>query len=382
MRHSALRWTVMAAAPSMAALPAGRRTRTTVWANVLTPAYPTKATQGICFARIAGLAIKLIVVSCCIRGVAVCGAEPEASWQALPSLPVSNGGFAAGILNGQLVTIGGTTWSNGVKHWLGEVRYFSIETRQWHQASPLSAPVAYAAYGSNDRGLYWLGGSDGENTSDVLWHATSASSIQLVAHTGRPVAYAGAAVDDEALYVVAGAQNASDLSTLNGQFLRVDLESGQVETLPDYPAGGVMLPAVVRCGDQIFVFGGASYDPVGRRVVNSADAYAYSIKQKTWRKLAPLPHARRGIVACRLDDETILLGGGYGSIADQSEEGFASDAMLYRVREDRYVPAADLPYAAMGQAFLNDQGMLYILGGEDRPGQRSSAFYQRPAVFR
>jgi hypothetical protein len=242
--------------------------------------------------------------------------------------------------------------------------------------------VAYPAYGSNDQGLYWLGGWDGENTSDVLWHATSASSIQQIAHTGRPVVYAGAAVDDGALYVVAGGRIASDLSTLNDQFFRVDLENGQVEPLPDYPAGGIMLPAVARCGDEIFVFGGANYDPVGRRVVNTADAYAYSIKQMTWRRLAPLPHARRGIVACRLDDETILLGGGYGSVTDQPEEGFASDAMLYRVREDRYVPVADLPYGAVGQALLNHRGMLYILGGEDRMRHRSSAFYQRPAVFK
>jgi N-acetylneuraminic acid mutarotase len=157
--------------------------------------------------------------------------------------------------------------------------------------------------------------------------------------------------------------------------LRVSLKTGEVTPLPPYPGGAVMLPAVVFAGNEVFVFGGGIFDKSSGVVTNTTNAYAYSLQHSTWRKLAPLPYARRGMAACRFDGKRILVGGGYGGINNQPEEGFANDSLFYRLDDDRYAPAPDLPYAAMGQSLINHRGTLYLLGGEDRPRNRTRAFH-------
>ncbi len=296
-------------------------------------------------------------------------------WQALSPLAVGNAGFIAGFVDDQMLVIGGTNWTDGNKAWLRDAWSFPAGSTQWRTIQPLPAPIAYAAFGSNDRGVYWLGGSDGVGTLDGFYRVTNSSSIEHVSDTGHKVVYAGAAADDDALYIVGGAEDVSDLSTLTDRFMRVSLETGEISTLPAYPGGAVMLPAVVCTGEEVFVFGGGRYNAAGPGVVNAADAYAYSLQNKAWRRLAPLPHARRGMAACRLDTGTILIGGGYGGITDQPEEGFASDATTYHLKDDRYLPAMDLPYAAMGQSLINYRDTLYLLGGEDRSRSRTAAFY-------
>jgi galactose oxidase-like protein len=296
-------------------------------------------------------------------------------WQALSPLVVGNAGFIAGFVDDQMLVIGGTNWTDGNKAWLRDAWSFPAGSTQWRTIQPLPAPIAYAAFGSNDRGVYWLGGSDGVGTLDGFYRVTNGSSIDHVSDTGHKVVYAGAAADDEALYIVGGAEDVSDLSTLSDRFLRVSLQTGKVSLLPPYPGGAVMLPAVVYTGREILVFGGARYDAATSQVVNVTDAYAYSLQHTAWRKLAPVPYARRGMAACRLNAGTTLISGGYGSREGRPEEGFIADAMTYRVSDDRYLPATDLPYAAMGQSLINNRGMLYLLGGEDRPRNRTSAFY-------
>jgi len=294
-------------------------------------------------------------------------------------MPVANGGFIAGIHAGHLWVIGGTTWADDEKHWLHAVESYSLADAQWRAAGTTPAPVAYAAFAANRHGLHWLGGSDGAGVDDGLYRLTADASIRRVAATGHRVIYAGFAADEHALYVVGGSTDVADFTTLSARFLRVDLDTGGVTTLPDFPGGPVMLSAVARLGDDLLVFGGARYDAADQRVVNVTDAYAYSLKHNAWRTLAPLPWARRGVAACSLDAGAVLLAGGYGDVPGESGEAFARNAVTYNPAQNRYAPAAELPYAAMGQALLVHQHRLYVLGGEDRPRHRVSRFFRRHA---
>lgn len=330
--------------------------------------------MGRTFIPIGTIALVLLCVGCANHHPANKTNNPDI-WQSIPSLPVGNGGFIAGFADDKLLVIGGTTWIDGHKFWLADTRVLPNHSNQWETTHPLPTPIAYAAFASNKHGVYWLGGSDGTDTWDDYYRITNGSAVEHVAQTGHKVVYAGAAADDESLYIVAGAENVSDLTSLSNRFLCVSLETGEASVLPPYPGGAVMLPAVVCTGGEILVFGGAKYDATRSQVVNVAESYAYSIQHKTWRKLAPAPYARRGMVACRLDADTILLGGGYGGINNQPEEDFADDTATYHLKDDRYLPAIDLPYAAMGQSLINYRGTLYLMGGEDRPRSRTSECY-------
>ncbi|MEZ6191304.1 MAG: kelch repeat-containing protein [Phycisphaerales bacterium] len=296
-------------------------------------------------------------------------------WQSMPPLPVGNAGFIAGFVGDRLLIVGGTNWAGGSKYWLKDVWDFPPDSTQWHVLAPLPSPIAYAAFGHNDDGLYWLGGSDGTAASDSLYRVTTDAKIEHISDTGYKVVYAGGTADDFALYVVAGSESVTDLSQLTDRFLRASLATGEVSRLPSYPGGAVMLPAVVCAGNEVFVFGGGRYDKTSGMVVNTTDAYAYSLQHSTWRKLTPLPYARRGMAACQFDRQTILIGGGFGGLNNHPQEGFTNDALLYRLSDNRYLPAPDLPYAAMGQTLIHHHGALYILGGEDRPRHRTSVFY-------
>jgi N-acetylneuraminic acid mutarotase len=296
-------------------------------------------------------------------------------WRSLPALPVGSAGFVAGPVGDHILVVGGTTWAGDSKYWLKEAWDYPPESAEWRALEALPSPTAYAAFGHNDDGVYWLGGSDGTAVSDSLYRVTRGLAIEHISDTGYKVVYAGAVADDSAIYIVAGSESVTDLSLLTDRFLSVSLKTGEVTRLPPYPGGAVMLPAVVCAGNEVFVFGGGRYDKPSGTVVNTTDAYAYSLRHSTWRKVAPLPFARRGMAACQLDGQTILIGGGFGGLNNQPQEGFANDALLYHLSEDRYSPAPDLPYAAMGQYLMNHRGTLYLMGGEDRPRNRTSAFY-------
>jgi len=289
-------------------------------------------------------------------------------WEKLPPLPEPNGGFIAGEQDGKVVVLGGTNWRDDAKHYLRAVRAFDPDTAQWSTPSRKAPACAYPVVGKVGGRLAWIGGTDGARPVRDIGQFDLATGASLGAAGDLPssvVLSAGGTIGDDFL-VAGGTDDAAELSHLTGAAFAVNAKTSAVTKLPDFPGQPFGIAASAILGGQLFIFGGANWDPAAKTVVNTAEAHAFTLAAREWRKLRPYPFAARGLTAIALDERTIYIGGGYKNDA----EGFTDAAFLYDVPGDVYTPAPPLPQRAM-VALVHCGGFIYCLGGEDRKKSRT-----------
>ena len=316
------------------------------------------------------VAVPLIAIATC----AVLAA-PSTKWEERAPLPESNGGFIAGSVGGEIVLLGGTNWQDGTKHWLTGIRRYDPTRNQWRDAGKLEAPLAYAANGGDGNTLWYASGTSGTATHLSLWQVQKAGAPREVAKLPEGIVYAGAAVIGSKLYVLGGAEDQAKLETLSPRFRAIDVKTGQMTKLPDYPETGFFVGATAAVGERFYAFGGARFDPSKEnKVTNLSAAHVYSIKSGKWSALPPLSARNRGITAVQLDDTHLYLAGGYRD----NPEGFTVDAYIFDTRANTYRPGLPLPYSAM-VGLVKVGEWVYCMGGEDRMKHRSDKVFRMRA---
>jgi N-acetylneuraminic acid mutarotase len=293
------------------------------------------------------------------------------TWERLAPLPVGNGGFIGAAIGGSLVIAGGTTWQGEIKNWLDQIWVYEPARRAWREAGRLAAPLAYGVTGQGADSAWWAGGSSGQVTHRELWRIGADFVPQRIATLDAGFVYATGGRMGNKLYVVGGSADQGALDQVGNRCFSIDLGTGAVTRLADYPETGLMTGTAAVVGDRLHVFGGARWDAERKTAVNHASAHAYSAVTGRWTALLRLPHPGRGYTAVALDDQHIYLAGGY---RDDAVE-FVADAYLFDVKLGRYLPTTPLPYAAMVGLVRNGE-WLYCLGGEDRKRHRTDAVFR------
>lgn len=292
----------------------------------------------------------------------------DPTWERRAALPVGNGGFVAGMIDGALVVAGGTSWQGEVKHWRDEIWAYAPATDRWDRVGRLPTAVAYPAVGYDGSSLWWVGGSAGDAALPGLWRLGPGLRPERIAPEVIGRVYAVGGVLAGRLLVLGGTDDQAALARLGPGFRAIELATGVSTELPPYPEGGLTGAAAVALGGRWFVFGGARWDAAAKTVVNHDAAHVFDFASRRWRKLPRLPHPGRGLAAVALDERRILIAGGYRNDAVE----FVADAVVFDVERDAYRPAPALPYAAM-VTLVRDGAWLYCLGGEDRKRHRTDA---------
>jgi len=292
-------------------------------------------------------------------------------WERLAPLPQSNGGFLSATLGDELIIAGGTHWQGETKSWLDQIWAYAPARNTWRDAGHLPAPLAYAVTGTAGDALWYAGGSSGLTTHRTLGKIFPGGTAQRVATLESALVYAAGAVIGTTLYAVGGSDDQAKLERITNHFLAIDLKTGQISRLPDYPEKSLTTATAAAVGQRLFIFGGARWEPTAATVVNHRTAHAYSLTKNLWETLPPLPHPGRGITAVALDPRHILIAGGY---RDDSVE-FVRDAFIFDLTTGTYTPTIPLPYAAM-VSLVQSGEWLYCLGGEDRKKHRTDAVFR------
>lgn len=310
--------------------------------------------------------------------LAAAAASGRIAWRDLPPLPLGVAGGAIGALEGgKVVYAGGTTWLNGVKHWLPDVRVYDPAGNSWRVGPELPEALAYGGQVSSPYGLEVLGGLTQDGPSRNCWR-----------WDGKLVRWSNAGVlpQDSVLsrverianadYLFGGCSDAA-VPMHCSSLVWKRAAGGTWERAGEMPDGAVALRATAVLDGRVYLFGGCS--EVSKSVVNRDHAYRYDPATGEWRKLKPLPAAARGIAAASLGAGRILLAGGYsasGGRASKSgpEFGFWSDVWVYDAGSDLYQRATSLPFAVSGMGILAHDGMILAIGGEDRMRGRSRRF--------
>lgn len=296
----------------------------------------------------------------------------QAQWESLPPLPEPAGGFAAGCVNGKIIVTGGTNWRDGTKRWLDTVWQFDPATAQWTHGPSLPHPLAYGAFASDGARLYIAGGADGKQGRREVYALDADMKLKHLADLPQPLAFAAAVVDQGRLQVFGGTPDPDDWSKVTTNLVQVDLAAGTAAAGAALKglSHGLGLPAMTSVSGGWLTFTGAWFD-AEKQVHNSDAAFAYDSKSAAWKKLAAYPISSRGAVAVLLDDDHVYLAGGYGS----DEQGFLTQAYIYEIKADRYVPAKPQPFAATS-CLVKCGDHIYLLGGEDQKKHRTAACFR------
>ena len=270
----------------------------------------------------------------------------------------------------RLYSIGGTSWSTGSKEWLRLVSAWKIGQGGWDVVGHLPMRSGHAASMGRGDELYLFGGSDSSpaTTSGLRITFQPRLAFSAAPSLPEPIALAASGSIGDLAIVAGGAANLSDLTTAHDRTYRLDLARGERwEAAPAIPGGPRAIAGAAACGDELLVFGGCYVDSSGK-VVDRADAAAYSHNNGAWRPLADLPEAARGISAAAIDHRYVVLVGGYRS-------GFSDEVIIYDRQEDGYTRTLPLPTALGVSAVLVFGGKVYVLGGEDAPMSRTATAY-------
>jgi hypothetical protein len=308
---------------------------------------------------------------------ATTGFIAAAEWESIAPLPVPNGGFAAGVVQGQIVVAGGTTWKGDVKVWLDEVWTYDATANQWRSVGKLPNPLAYGVTAETEDGLLISGGFDGKQSrTEVLKISAdkkvTTTPLRLPQGTSLAVGGLLGSGIHKSLFVFGGSPDPAKLDGVLTYGQQVSLESGKSEGLLEDPSIHLFISTGAVSGDALYVFTSARATSPAT-VENLPDASVFRAATKRWTSIRPYPMPWRGVTALRLDDAQIYLAGGYGG----DPESFRSAAFIYDIKSNQYRLGKALPIAAM-VGLVSDGKYVYCLGGEDAKKHRTDKCWRIP----
>ena len=290
----------------------------------------------------------------------------SAGWEILPPLPEPNGGFACGVADGKIFVLGGTNWRDNEKRWLDGIWMFDPKSRRWEVRGQLPHALAYPVVGEWRGELIVGGGYDGVQPRKEIYRLTASGMVAEIGKLHRDRTLAAGGVMDDQLLVLGGTPDPTkfDLAHQNGE--RFKLSGGAGSSAMAIPTNAVFnIAASAVVGGEVFLFGGGRHDP-GKELKDLDRAWAFDVAKNKWRNLRRYPLTVRGATAVKLDNDRILVAGGYGGYP----ANFSAATYIYDVRRDAYAKTIDLPVAALVGLVVTD-GYVYCLGGEDKMKHRT-----------
>jgi N-acetylneuraminic acid mutarotase len=303
-------------------------------------------------------------------------------WQDLPPQPIGLAAHFSWWDGDHLMAAGGSYWEAGKKHFVSSIWSYRKGDEIWLNAGKLPRPVGYMVGMSFENRSFIFGGfSDDQPISDCyeisVDHKTKTAASRPLASLPRPLDCAGGALVGSRAMLVGGAVSYEDVSTYSSDLLWCDLKAQKEKWSkgPVFPGPGRCLPATVSLGDRLFVFGGFRFEKPDT-LRNLEDAYVYSARNDSWRRISNLPFPVRSAGATSYGDRYIFLVGGAGN--EPAQPARFKTVLLYDVIADTYVQLRTLPHAVSVPYATVKDDRIYVVGGEPPNGNRVSRVLAAP----
>jgi N-acetylneuraminic acid mutarotase len=297
-------------------------------------------------------------------------------WQDLPPQPIGLAAHFSWWDGERLMAAGGSYWEGGKKHFVASIWSYLKGDEIWFNAGKLPRPVGYMVGMTFEHRPFIFGGSkDNQAVSDCyevsVNHKTRIAESQPLPSLPTPLDCAGGALVASRAMLVGGAVKYDDVSTYGEDFLWYDLKSKGAKWTkgPVFPGPARCLPAVTSLSDSLFVFGGFRFEKPNT-LRNLDDAYVYSARSDSWKRIAKLPFPLRSAGACSYGERYILLIGGAGN--EPAQPARFKTVLVYDVIEDSYAELRALPHSVSVPYATVKDDHLYIVGGEPPDGNRVS----------
>ncbi len=313
------------------------------------------------------------------------------SWSKPGSLPVKEGlsHTAAGVSNGVLVVAGGSNFNKPIQQGGKKNVYDSIyiskdaNALEWTGAGRLPAPLANAAVVGLDAGLLVMGGTDGQSVSDKIfllrWNPVAGKVETDTAFPRLPAALSSlsAARIGQHIYI-AGGQDGNSIPQQS--FWRLDLSpqgNRQWQRLRAWPgaarSGAAMAAQSNGEYECLYFFGGKGTGGYLK------DGFSYDPRRNKWKPLETLPRAAFYSSVLPLGQTHLLLfSGSDGHDADKAialgdNYRMPGNVLAYHTITNTWMEFGTVPAGVAGAAAVRWHNRLLLVGGELRPGVRTSS---------
>ncbi len=354
----------------------------------------------------------LFLLLLCLSGLMAFAANDNYNTVHLKSLPPLSVGCEQGVsapfaavIDGKLYVAGGcnfpdTPAADGGKK-VAYANVFMLENNEhWQEVGTLPHPLAYGASLCVPEGMLCLGGNDGEKSyNTMLLIRPERQKAEVKALEPMPMALDNfaAAYDKVGGYVYVAGGKSNGIPSMKAW--RIAWPGGKAwESLPDLPGRARVQPcAVVQNNNTepcFYVFGGftpANASPNGE--ITHTDGLCYSPKSGIWSTTSPISGTSAALVgasAVASGSQHILFFGGVDSEvftrAVRQEYGddylrhpaewyrFNRGIVVFNTITNAWTSVSDHELTARaGAAVVANGNEWIIVGGETKPGIRSSA---------
>jgi hypothetical protein len=306
--------------------------------------------------------------------------SPKIEWRLSTPLPDSRAGYAAGVLEGRLVIIGGCYWLGRPGAWTEKIYCSTVDafdpaTEKWERLPEAPAKLGYAASASVGNRLYVMGGLQDDRVSRrVFWLEKNREGFSW--HEGPPLpearVFAEAVAVDGKIFVVGGTAEfetmgetqlccaSTTASTTVWSWNPADPAATWKERarFPGHARWSHRLAAV---GPYLYQFGGRFVTAQNSPVRYFNEVWRYDTRTDEWTQIAEMP-AEIQLARAVFAEGVILL------------VGRDRKTMAYDPREGRFTEAEGLPEDALVDYFAWLPPFIVGAGGEtrvERPRRRA-----------
>ena len=364
-----------------------------------------------------GLIICGIFTGCLSSPVKNPEVEKQIAWEYAGSLPAPEGynkniglsGMLAGNIENLIIVGGGTNFpeksilDGGEKKFYSDIFIFEDINDSFSIKNHLNFKntIGYGASVKNEKGIFYIGGSsNSEADNDILFFYMDKDKLAYKKIGDLPFSFRqGAAVEkDGKLYIIAGLQNGIPTNKM----FEFDINSGKIKELPSVPGAKGRTQCIAQIlNDCIYVFSGGN-------LTAFTDGYKYNFKTGKWTEVSSVEYngekiALLGASSVKLNEYEMLVIGGFNKEVydnavknmgilrgqellkfkasyfekDPEEFKWNKNILIYNAKTNKWKSIGELPFnAPCGEGLVLIKNKIYSIGGEIKPGIRTSKIYR------
>ncbi len=306
-----------------------------------------------------------------LGSVFLSAAPPSTStiaWRHSTPMPEPRDGYAAGVIDGQLLLIGGAYWEGAKKNWTQKIfcattHAFNPLTESWEKLPDAPVTLGYPASASLGQDvLVFSGLQNGKPSRDVyaLRKVGGKFIWRLYSQLPEPRVFASAVTIGQTLFVVGGTRDFEPFDTkgtcCTTQTARNTLWAlDTTEAAPKwkqragYPGPLRWLHTAATDGTSLYLFGGIYQESTNAPVQKINEVLRYDVAMDRWTRVADLPEKMQTAAACSVHGKVLLVSAGkVVMMFDPTTASFSSLNPL--------IQKASIPYIAWIDPFLVGAG--------------------------
>lgn len=364
-----------------------------------------------------GLIICGIFTGCLSSPVKNPEVEKQIEWEYAGSLPAPEGynkniglsGMLAGNIENLIIAGGGTNFpeksilDGGEKKFYSDIFIFEDINDSLSVKNHINFKntIGYGASVKNEKGIFYIGGSsNSEADNDILFFYMDKEKLAYKKIGDLPFSFRqGAAVEkDGKLYIIAGFQNGIPTNKM----FEFDINSGKSKELPSVPGAKGRTQCIAQIlNDCIYVFSGGN-------LTAFTDGYKYNFKTGKWTEVSSVEYngekiSLLGASSVKLNEYEMLVIGGFNKEVydnavknmgilrgqellkfkasyfekDPEEFKWNKNILIYNAKTNKWKSIGELPFnAPCGEGLVLIKNKIYSIGGEIKPGIRTSKIYR------